>query len=169
MVAPHRLLIASLYLALFFSLAPLKCIASDYGPTPVEADTRSDGALLRAVQGEMLIGSWYSFNEGMAPIVISKTHISWPGCKTRYSIVERSVGKSYPHKQSSFETGKTDAAAGRFVTVKLKLNRAECMGGNTLGYLQFSFLTTGTNYSFASVVQYDVGNRPNAWYDLQKH
>ena len=143
-------------------LLAFQCSAADVGPTPVEVDTRNDDALLKAVQTEMLIGKWFSFKEGLLPIIISKTHISFdPSCKTAYSIVQSSVGNTYP--DNHFPPLKE----GRYVTVKIKLSPKKCMG-NTLGFIQISFMTTVPNYSFAAIVEYDTDNKPIAWYDLRK-
>lgn len=153
---------ASLLHALFFVfLLAFHCNASDRSPMPIEVDTRPDDVLVKAAQNEMLVGKWFSFKEGLLPIIISKTHISFhPGCKTTYSIVQSSVGKTHPDNHFP------PLEIGRFVTVKMKLSTEKCMAD--IGFIQFSFMTTDPDYSFATVVEYNTHNQPMAWYDLRK-
>jgi len=138
------------------------CFAQDRGPEPTEFDKRTDDVLMKTAPADMLPGKWFSFKEGLEPTIISKTHISWPGCETTYSIVQSSVGKTFP--DNSFPPLKI----GRYVTVKLKISQKKCISDDTFGFIQFSFMTTDPEYSFAAVVQYDIHDRPNAWYDLRK-
>jgi len=116
----------------------------------------------------MLIGKWFSFKDGLAPIKITKTHIQEVGCKSPYTVVRKSVAKSYPDEIPSRETGKTGLEVGRFVTVKIHIKHKVCSGSYLGGFLQFSFMTTDPDFSFASIVEYDESDRPIAWYDLRK-
>ncbi len=154
---------STFYLLLLLILAPFECFSSDQGPAQIEADKRDERALLEDVHPKMLVGTWYS-NDGTAPIKITKTHLGYSDldCKTPYTVIQKGVGKSYPDK---IVTGRTNLEVGRYVTIKIQIPQNRCFQA---GFLQFSFMTTYPQYSFANVVQYDEKNRPIAWYDLLK-
>jgi hypothetical protein len=154
--------------ALLSALNPIAAIGSDRGPPVVEVDKRDEAALLQAVQPEMLVGTWYSFIEGLASTQITMTDVLELGCKSPYTVVQKSVGKSYPDRAPSLDTGRTELEVGRFVTIKVKVHPRKCRNLTMSGFYQFSFMTTSPDYSFAAVVQYDENNRMSASYDLIK-
>ena len=159
----NKITLITSFLCVFVFILPFAfhCKATDRAPDPIEIDTRSDDDLMKAAQAEMLIGKWYGDKGEPIPMIITKRHISYnPECKGTYSIVQLSVARTFP------DTSGPPLKVGRWVTIKLKLSPAECIRDRA--FFQFSFVTTGSDYSHAAIVEYDTHNNPVAKYSLIK-
>lgn len=113
---------------------------------------------------EKLFGVWKGGGRAAeaiyGTITISKNILSWtggnksnPGCKTRFRVVAKESGDTYPDE---FESSRHIVKTRKFETYKLRLNPQKCT--NRLGFLQFSFPSDIKEY--VNVVEYDIDNRP---------
>lgn len=105
---------------------------------PVKTDTRSDNEIMSVAQSEFLIGKWEGLGRAAESIYgtmeISKTDIAWRDCKTKYEIVDKSIGDSYP---DIFRSPNGAVPFKRYITFKLKLDSVECLSKNK-EFLQFT-------------------------------
>lgn len=125
--------------------------------SPIKPDNRPDSVLKEVAQKEFLLGNLEGVDHAAESIYgtikIAENLISWRGCKTQYSIVLNTVGNTYPDEDKFL----VENVSTRYVTLKLKLKPAECLGF-AQSYLQFSFSTDIP--SCAKLIEYDKNNHP---------